>query len=184
MIPNSVWKPRFLCTYNRFQDQISKKIITELETGRIVRSKSSNSIGMYIQPKRDKLQEARFLLYCIARNLVTHEDMTPMASMVQIEDFIGSRPCRSKLDLKDGWHNIRFHADSVTDSTFTCHMGKFDSLVMRQGDCDALATRMRAMNYLFTKVKDQMIYLHNILIANHTYEEHINTIRQVLQIGK
>ena len=29
-----------------------------------------------------------------------------------------------------------------------------------------------------------MIYLNEILIANHTYEEHINTIRQVLQIAK
>ena len=61
--------------------------------------------------------------------------------------------------------------------------GKFDSLVMQQGDCNAPATMMRAMNYLFREVKDQMIYLDDILIANHTYEEHINTIRQVLQIA-
>ena len=39
------------------------------------------------------------------------------------------------------------------------------------------------MNYLFRHVKDQMIYLDNILIANNTYEEHMNTIRQVLQIA-
>ena len=38
------------------------------------------------------------------------------------------------------------------------------------------------MNYLFRQVQDQMIYLDDILIANHTYEEYINTIRQVLQI--
>ena len=63
-------------------------------------------------------------------------------------------------------------------------MGKFDSLVMQQGDCNAPATMMRAMKYRFREVKDQMIYLDDILIANHTYEEHINTIRQVLQIAK
>ena len=40
------------------------------------------------------------------------------------------------------------------------------------------------MNYLFREVKYQMIYLDDILIANHTYEQHINTIRQVLQIPK
>ena len=41
---------------------------------------------------------------------------------------------------------------------------------------------MRAMNYLFREVKDQMICLDDILIANHIYEEHINTIRQVLRL--
>ena len=40
------------------------------------------------------------------------------------------------------------------------------------------------MNFLFREVKDQVIYLDDILIDNHTYEEHINTIRQVLQIAK
>ena len=107
-----------------------------------------------------------------------------MPSIEQMKDVIGSRPFGSKLDLTDGCHNLRIHPDSVTNSTFTCHMGTFDSSVMQQGDGNAPATMMRAMNYPFKEVKDQMIYLDDILIANHTYEEHINTIRQVLQIDK
>ena len=59
-------------------------------------------------------------------------------------------------------------------------MWKFDSLVMQQGDCNAPATMMSAMNYLFREVQDQMIHLDDILIANQTNEEHINTIRQVI----
>ena len=51
IIPNSEWKPRFPSTYNQFNDQITKKIITELQTGRIVPSKSCNSIGMFTEPK-------------------------------------------------------------------------------------------------------------------------------------
>ena len=107
-----------------------------------------------------------------------------MPSMEQIKDFRGSRPFRHKLDLTDGYHNIRIHPGSVSDSTFTCHMAKFDSLVMQQGDCNATATMLRAMNYLFREVKDRMIYIDNIFIATHTYEEHIHTIWQVLHIAK
>ena len=55
VISNSVWIPRFPCTYNQFKDQITKKIITELETSRIVPSKSRNLISMFTQPKRHKL---------------------------------------------------------------------------------------------------------------------------------
>ena len=142
---NWVWIPRFPSTYNQFEDQISKKITTELETGIIVSSKSRNSIGMFTKPKRDKLQEARFRPDWIPRNLVTHIDETPVPSMEQIKDFIGSRAFTSKLDLTHGYHNIWFHADSVSDSTFTCHMGKFASLGMQQGDCNGPATMMRAI---------------------------------------
>ena len=183
-MPNSGWTHRFPSTYTQFKHQISKKIIIELGTGRIVPAKSSNSIDMFTQPKSDKPPEARFLLNCIHRNLVTHEDKTHMSGMEHITNFIESRPFRSKLDLTDGYHNISIHLDSVSHSIFTCYMGKFNSLVIQQGDCNAPATMMRAMNYPFREVKDQMIYLDDILIANHTYKEHINTIKQVSQIAK
>ena len=146
VILNLVWKPRFPSTYNQFKYPNTKNIITELETGRIVGSKSSNSIGMFTQPKRDKPEEARFLLDCIHRNLVTHKDKTPIPSMKQIKEFMGSRPSRSQLDLTDEYHNIRIHPDLVSDSTFICHIWKFDYLVMRQSDCNTPATMMRAMN--------------------------------------
>ena len=184
VMPNSVWKPRFASTYDQFKYQITKNIITELDTGRIVPSKSSNSIAIFKQPRRDKPQEARCLLDCIHRNLVTYQDKTPMPSMEQIQDFIGCRPFISKLDLTDEYHNIRMYPDSVSHSIFSCQMGKSDSPGMQQGDCNGHATMTRAMNYLFRQVKDQMIHLDDILIANHTYEEDIKTISQVLQIAK
>ena len=79
--PNSEWKPTFPSTYNQFTDQITRKRISELETGRIVPCKSSNLIVIFTQPKRDQQQKASFLLYCILRNLVTHNDKTTMSSM-------------------------------------------------------------------------------------------------------
>ena len=123
---------------------------------------------MITEPKSDKPLEARFLLNCIPGNLVTHKDKIPMPSMEQIQDFIAFRLVRSNLDLTDRYHNIRIHPYSVSDCTFTCYMRKFDSLVMQQGDCNALATMMRAMNYLFREVKHAIIYLDDILIVNYT----------------
>ena len=139
---------------------------------------------MFTQPNRDKPHDARFLLDCMTRNFVTHKDKTPMPSMKQIIDSVGSRPIRRKLDLTDGYNNIGIHPESVKDSTLCCHMGKYDSLVMQQGDCNAPATMMRPMNFLFRNIKDLMIYLDDMLIANHTYEEHINTIGAVMKIAK
>ena len=99
-------------------------------------------------------------------------------------DFVGSRPFRSKLDLSHRYHNIRIHAESVKDSTFGCHMGKFDSLGMQQVDCNGHATMIRDMNFRFRNITDVKIYLHDILMAKHTYTEHIKTIRGVMKIAK
>ena len=176
VLPESHWSPRFLRTYNHLKHQITEQIYTELGPTRVVPSRSSNAIGIFAQPKRDELHEARSLLHCITRNLVTHKDKIAMPSMEQIIDCVGSRPFRSKRDLRDGYRNIRIHAESDKDSTICCQMGKYNSLVMQQGDCNAPANMMRAINFQFRNIKDLIIYLYDILIANHTYEEHIKSI--------
>ena len=133
VIPTLVWKPTFPSTYKQLKTQIMKIIITELDTGSIVHSKSSNSIVMFTQRKRDKRVEARFLLGCMLIYLVTHKNETLIPSMEQFKDFIGYRPLRSNLDLTDGYHNIRIHPNSVSYTTFTCQTVEFDTLVMQPG---------------------------------------------------
>jgi len=107
----------------------------------------------------------------------------PMPSINQIIDWLASKKFKSKLDLTDGYHNIRHHPDSVKHSTFLCHIGKFDSLVMQQGNCNAPATMLRPMNWLLREFigKTVIVYLDDILIGNNTYEEHIQTVRAVLK---
>ena len=111
------------------KDQITEKVNKELETGRIILSKSFNTIIMFTPLKKDG-KKARFLLNCIPRNLKTHKARIPMPSINQIIDWLASKRFKSKLDLTDSYHNIRHHPDSVKQSTFSYHMGKFDSLVM------------------------------------------------------
>ena len=139
---------------------------------------------MFTQTKRDKPHVATLQLDCIPRNLVTHEYKTTMPSMQQIINFVGSRPFRSKVNLTDRYHNIRIHSETVIDSTFSCHMGKYDSRVMQQDHCNVPATIMRAMNMLFRNIKNLMISLHDILIANYTDKEHVYTIRAGMKIAK
>ena len=101
VIPDSHWSPRFPSIFNQFKDQITERINIELATGRVVPSRSRNGIGMLREPEIDQPREGRFLLDCISRNLVSYKDKTPMPSMEQIIDCVGSRPFRSKLDLTD-----------------------------------------------------------------------------------
>ena len=73
--------------------------------------------------------------------------------------------------------------DSEQHSTFLTHMGYYRSRIMQQGNCNAPATMARAMYEIFTDMifKDLVIYIDDIIILSDTYDEHVATLRKVLQ---
>jgi len=95
VIEGAEWHPNYIPSYDRFQDQITEKINKELETGRIIPSKSLNTIIMFTQPKKDG-KKVRFFLNCILRNLKRHKDRMPMPSINQVIDWLASK--RFKAD--------------------------------------------------------------------------------------
>ena len=54
---------------------------------------------------------------------------------------------------------------------------------MQQGDCNAPATMVRAMNEIFRDMifKDWIIYIDDIIISSPNYKEHVEALRRVLQ---
>jgi len=162
---------------------ITQKINKELATGRMRASKLDNCIWMFTIPKADK-KEPRFLIDCIPRNKVTIKDLTPLPNVKGIINWVAVRKFRSKLDLTDGYYNIRVHPNSVKHNTILTYMGKFDLLVILQGDCNAPATMMSVMNWLLRHQlnKTCKIYIVDILIATHIYKEHVKAIREIMDI--
>jgi len=64
-------------------------------------------------------------------------------------ELVAARKYGSKIDLADGYHNIRIEEDSEQYSTFLTHMGYYRSRIMQQGDRNAPATMVRAMYEIF-----------------------------------
>jgi len=183
VIPESTWMPKWKHNNKMSEYYITQKINKELATGRMRISTSHNCMWMFTIPKADK-KEPRFLIDCIPRNKVTIKDLTPLPNVKEIINWVAARKFRSKLDLTDGYHNIRVHPNSVKHNTILTHIGKFDSLVILQGDCNAPAIMMRAINWLLRHQlnKTCKIYIDDILIATHTYKEHVKAIREIMDI--
>ena len=78
---------------------------------------------MFTQPERDKPEERRFLQDCRPRNAVTIRNHTPLPNTEEAIEFVAARPLWSKIDLTDGYHNIRIYPHSEEHTTFLCHMG-------------------------------------------------------------
>jgi len=53
VIEEAEWQTNYIPNYDRFQNQITEKIIKELENGRIISSKSLNLIIMFVYLKTD-----------------------------------------------------------------------------------------------------------------------------------
>jgi len=98
-------------------------------------------------------------------------------------ELVTARKYWSKIDLADGYHNIRIEEDSEQHCTFLTHMGYYRSRIMQQGDRNAPATMVRAMYEIFKDMvfKDLVIYIDDIIIFSDTYDEHVATLRKVLQ---
>jgi len=62
-------------------------------------------------------------------------------------------------------------------------MGYYHSHIMQQGESNAPATMVRAMYEIGNDMvfKDLDIYIDDIVIFSDTYEEHLATLRKVLQ---
>jgi len=73
--------------------------------------------------------------------------------------------------------------DSEQHSTFLTHMGYYRGRIMQQGNRNAPATMVWAMYEILKDMvfKDLVIYIDNIIIFSDTYQEHLATLRQVLQ---
>jgi len=62
-------------------------------------------------------------------------------------------------------------------------MGYYPIRIMQQGDHNAPATMVRAMYEIIKDMvfKDLVIYIDDIIIFSDTYDEHVATLRKVLQ---
>ena len=87
----------------------------------------------------------------------------------------------SKLDLRDGYHQLPVAEDEQYETGFMCHYGSFEWRVMPMGLCNVPSHFQRMMHYVFFDLLDHgvLVYLDNVLIYSRTLEEHHKFLRGV-----
>ncbi|GFX74679.1 retrovirus-related Pol polyprotein from transposon 17.6 [Trichonephila clavipes] len=87
------------------------------------------------------------------------------------------------LDLKNGHWQVEIHPDDKEKAAFTMGRGLWQFKVMPFGLCNAHATFERLMETVIGRLsyKACLVYLDDIIIVGHSFEEHLKNIRPVLQ---
>ena len=145
-----VMQPRRFKPTEAFLDQLRDKIDAEQQTGRVYPAQDSSACSIFMVKKFDKPNEARFVHDLRARNDITVKDKTPIPDITCIINAVAKSKYRSKIDLTDGYHNVRIETDSEKYTSFNTLFGTYRTRVMQQGDCNVPATFMKLINYIFS----------------------------------
>jgi hypothetical protein len=117
-------------------------------------------------------------------NNISIKDKTPLPHIKEMQARLQGATIFSKLDLREGFHNILVHPEDTHKTAFRTRFGHFEFQVVPFGLCNAPATFMRMMNQLFGHLYDECIiaYMDDILIYSSDEQSHFKHLEAVFQI--
>ncbi len=117
-------------------------------------------------------------------NQQTISDSFPLPRIDELLQRLDGSTIFSKLDLRDGYHQVPVADADVQKTAFSCRYGTFEFLVMPFGLSTAPATFQRMMNSVFVELLDAGVvcYLDDLLLYSKTVEEQKKLIDRVFVI--
>lgn len=164
--------------------EIKKRAQELLDKGVIHPSNSPCGSLIVLVPKKDGT-----CCMCVdyqALNKIIIKNRYPLLRIDDLLDQLKNAKYFTKLDLRNGYHQLRIAEEDIWKTAFKTKQGLFESLDMPFGVCNAIATFMRVMNDVLKSFLDEfvIVYLDDILIFNKSREDHVKHVRKVLDVLK
>ena len=161
--------------------ELKRQIEELLANGFIRPSDSPYGAPVLFVPKKDG--GLRMCVDWRALNKQTVKNKYPLPLAQELIDQLQGATVFSKLDLQQGYHQIRMHPDSIPKTAFSCRYGHFEMLVLGFGLCNAPATFMSLMNDVFRDLLDKcvVVFLDDICVYSRSPEEHEQHLRLILE---
>lgn len=165
--------------YNAIQDEVEKLI-----TNKIIQTSNSpyNSPIWVVPKKRDASgqQKIRLVIDYRKLNLKTKDDRFPLPNIEDIFGRLGQSTYFSTIDLASGFHQINIRREDRHKTAFSTDKGHFEFLRMPFGLKNGPPTFQRAMTIVLADVPNALVYLDDIIIFSHSFEEHLKDLKRVL----
>jgi hypothetical protein len=167
---------------NKYKDEIEKAIKELLDMGHIRPSSIPFASSMVLVKKKDGT-----MCMCIdfqALNKKTIKNRYPVPQIDELLDELHGAIYFKKIDLHSGYHQIKMSEEDIPKTTFRCHYGHYEFLVMPFRLTNAPATFQSCMNHVFNKQlrKHLLVFFDDLLIYSRTWEEHLQHVDQIMSI--
>ena len=115
-------------------------------------------------------------------NYTTLPDPYPLPRIDDIIARFAKNKFFSKIDLANGYYQVKMHKDSIKFTTFISEFGKLEYLVMPIGLKNAGSTFQRMMDKVLEGLIGEIcfVYLDDIIIFSEDLEGHEERVKQVL----
>lgn len=162
-------------------EEITKQIEDLLARGWIRPSLSAWAAPVLFVPKKttDGVTKWRMCVDYRGLNKQTVRTAFPMPRVDELLERVDGA-IFSKLDLAQGYHQIRMKPEDVPKTAFVTPQGQFEFLVMTFGFAGAPSTFSFMMNSVLHGLSFVAVYLDDILIFSKTAHEHVHHVSQVM----
>ncbi|XP_027155044.1 uncharacterized protein LOC113755186, partial [Coffea eugenioides] len=119
-------------------------------------------------------------------NNLTIKNKYPLPLIDKLFDQLRDAVVYSKLDLRQGYYQLRIRMEDIPKTAFNSRYGHFEFAVMPFGLTNAPAAFMDLMHRVFKPYLDQfvVVFIDDILVYSKTREDHEQHLRLVLQTLK
>ena len=110
-------------------------------------------------------------------------DRHPLPLIQDIFDQLGGATIFTTLDLKQGYHQLPVHPESIEKTAFACHLGLFEWSRMPMGVSCGPPVFQREMQKAMAGLLGVccLVYLDNLVIFSQDPKEHVRHVELVLE---
>ncbi|XP_028198078.1 uncharacterized protein LOC114382700 [Glycine soja] len=168
--------------YPYYQKREIERQVDDMLCRQLIRpSRSPYSSPVLLVKKKDGTW--RFCVDYRALNSITVKDRFPLPTIDELLDDLGNSSWFLKMDLAQGFHQIRMEEHDISKTAFRTHQGHYEYIVMPFGLCNAPSIFQATMNELFRPFirKFVLVFFDDILVYSHDFQAHINHLECVFK---